>query len=67
VWLNDVPLYDVQLPRNDLVADRTDGYIALQSHWSATYRPVAGSFDLSGSWKPGAAHRFRNLAIKELP
>jgi cytochrome c len=67
LWVNDVPIYDVQLPRNDLVADRADGFIALQSHWSATSRPVAGSFDMSGSWKPGAAHRFRNVAIRPLP
>jgi hypothetical protein len=66
LWVNGEQLYDVQLGRNDLVADRADGFIALQSHWSATYRPVSGSFDMSGSWKPGAAHRYRNLAIREL-
>jgi cytochrome c551/c552 len=66
LWINGVPMYDVQLGRNDLIADRTDGFIALQSHWSATARPVAGSFDLSGSWKPGAVHRFRNIAIRDL-
>jgi cytochrome c551/c552 len=67
LWVNGVRMYDVQLARNDLIADRTDGRIALQSHWTATHRPASGSFDMSGSWRPGAAHRFRNLAIRELP
>jgi cytochrome c len=68
LWINGVQMYDVQLKRNDLIADRTDGFIALQSHWTATYTPIPGStFDMSGSWKPGAAHRYRNVAIRELP
>jgi cytochrome c len=66
LWVNGVQLYDVQLARNDLVADRTEGSIGLQAHWSATARPAAGSFDMSGSWKPGAAHRYRNVAIRDL-
>jgi cytochrome c len=66
VWINDVQIYDAQLGRNDLIGGRADGMIALQSHWSATHAQVAGSFDMSGSWKPGAAHRYRNVAIKEL-
>ena len=66
LWINGVQIYDAQLGRNDLIAGRTDGMIALQSHWSSTYEPVAGSFDMSASWKPGAAHRYRNVAIKEL-
>jgi hypothetical protein len=67
LWINGVQIYDARLGRNDLIGGRTDGMIALQTHWSATYEPVAGSFDMSGSWKPGAAHRYRNIAIKELP
>ena len=67
LWINGVQIYDARLGRNDLIGGRTDGMIALQSHWSATYEPVTGSFDMSGSWKPGAAHRYRNIAIKELP
>jgi hypothetical protein len=66
LWINGVQIYDAQLGRNDLIGGRTDGMIALQSHWSATYERVAGSFDMSSSWKPGAAHRYRNIAIKEL-
>ncbi|MEO8563089.1 MAG: PQQ-dependent sugar dehydrogenase [bacterium] len=68
LWINGVQMYDVQAKRNDLIADRTDGFIALQSHWTASYTPIPGSsFDMSGAWKPGAAHRYRNIAIKVLP
>ena len=67
LWINDVQIYDAQLGRNDLIGRRTDGMIALQSHWSATHDQVGGAFDMSGSWRPGAAHRYRNLAIRELP
>ena len=68
LWINGVQMYDVQLKRNDLIADRTDGFIALQSHWTATYTPIPGStFDMSSAWKPDAAHRYRNVAIRVLP
>lgn len=66
LWINGVQLYDTQLGRNDLLGERTDGMIAFQAHWSSTYGGVADAFDMSRSWKPGAAHRFRNVAIKEL-
>jgi hypothetical protein len=67
LWINGSPVYDSQLGRNDLIGGRTDGMIALQSHWSATHDRVGGSFDMSSGWKPGAAHRYRNIAIRELP
>jgi hypothetical protein len=67
LWINGVHMYDVQAERNDLLADAREGRIALQSHWSATNGPVPDAFDMSGSWKPGAAHRYRNVAIRELP
>ena len=67
LWINGTRIYAAQFGRNDLIAGRTDGVIALQSHWSATYERVADSFDMSASWKPGAAHRYRNVAIRELP
>ena len=65
-WLNGVRIYASQLGRNDLIGGRTDGMIALQAHWSSTHERVAGAFDMSHSWKPGAAHRYRNLAVREL-
>lgn len=64
VWLNETMLYDIQQPRNDLLGDETDGMIALQLHWNAF--PTAAGF-IGQMWAPGAAHRFRNIAIKELP
>ena len=67
LWINGERMYDVQAERNDLIADVTEGHIAFQSHWSATSRPVPDDFDMSASWKPGAAHRYRNVAIRELP
>ena len=67
LWVNGERMYDVQAERNDLIADVTEGHIALQSHWSATSRPVPDDFDMSASWKPGAAHRYRNIAIRRLP
>ncbi|CAN5715666.1 hypothetical protein BH23GEM7_BH23GEM7_09090 [soil metagenome] len=66
LWVNDVLMWEVQAERNDLIADATEGMIGLQVHWSTTLTPTAGSFDMSGSWKPGAAHRFRNIGIREL-
>ena len=67
LWINGTQIYDTQLGRNDLIGGRTDGMIGFQLHWSATHVPVAGAFDMSGSWRPGAAHRYRNIAIRELP
>ncbi|MEO5816236.1 MAG: SUMF1/EgtB/PvdO family nonheme iron enzyme [Gemmatimonadaceae bacterium] len=67
LWINGTQIYEAKMGRNDLIGGRTSGVIALQSHWSATTAPVAGSFDMSGSWKPGATHRFRNIGIKVVP
>lgn len=66
LWVNGVQMWDVILERNDLIADATEGRIALQLHWSATYTPISDAFPMHLSWKPGAAHRYRNIAIKEL-
>lgn len=65
-WVNGVRMWDVQELRNDKIADETDGMIALQAHWASTYEPAEGSFNLPGSWKPGAVYRFRNIGIKVL-
>lgn len=66
LWVNNEPMWDVTEPVNDFVAGATSGMIGLQTHWSAVYSPAAEAFEMAGSWKPGAAHRFRNIAIKEL-
>jgi hypothetical protein len=67
LWVNDVQMWDVQQPRNDLVAGATRGFIGLQTHWTNVFTPIPDATCCPGSWRPGAAHTFRNFAIKELP
>jgi hypothetical protein len=67
LWINGVQMYDVQEPVNDKIAGETDGYIGLQLHWNSLYETTPGGRDMVGTWKPDSAHRFRNIAIKELP
>ncbi|GAB4047238.1 3-keto-disaccharide hydrolase [Spirosoma litoris] len=66
LWINGQQMWEVTEPVNDFVAGETKGMIGLQAHWSAVYSAAAESFNMANSWKPGAAHRFRNIAIKEL-
>lgn len=66
LWVNDVLMWDVQEPKNDFVAGATEGMIGLQSHWTAQYLPTPEGFNMPGAWRPGAAHRFRNIRIEEL-
>ncbi|WP_460942359.1 3-keto-disaccharide hydrolase [Spirosoma daeguense] len=66
LWVNDQLMWDVMQPVNDFIAGTTSGMIGLQAHWSAVYSKSAEAFEMSGSWKPDAAHRFRNIAIREL-
>ena len=66
LWINGVQMWDVIQPKNDFTAGATEGMIGLQAHWSAPYSPTVAEFDMSGSWRPGAAHYFRNIAIKEI-
>ena len=66
LWVNGVQMWDVTQPKNDFTAGATEGMIGLQSHWTALYSPAAGDWNGLNSWAPGATHRFRNIAIKEL-
>jgi len=66
LWVNGVQLWDVQQPKNDFISDATEGMIGFQSHWSSLYLPTPGGFNMPGAWRPGAAHRFRNVRVKEL-
>lgn len=66
LWVNDVQVWDVQQPRNDFIAGAVEGMVGFQSHWTALYEPTPGGFNMPGAWRPGAAHRFRNVRIKEL-
>jgi len=66
-WVNGVEMWDVQEPHNDKIADETDGMIGLQVHWTSLYEPAKNTFNLPGSWRPGAVYQFRGIAIRELP
>lgn len=66
LWVNGMQMWEVQAERNDLIADVREGMIALQLHWSSTLLPVPGGRCCDYSWRPGAAHAYRNIAIKEL-
>ena len=58
VWLNGDPLVDWTDSVNHSKDGATEGMIALQMHFSNEKTP---------RWKPGGFHRFRNIAVKELP
>jgi lysophospholipase L1-like esterase len=54
VWLNGIKITDWTDTANHLPGGATDGMVAVQVH--------AGN-----RWVPGGKHRFRNIAIRELP
>ena len=66
LWINDMQMWEVQQPKNDFLAEATEGMIALQCHWTALYSAAAGSGMPLSSWRPNASIKFRNIAIKEL-
>jgi len=66
LWINGQELWDVQLERNDLLADATSGMIALQLHWNATLQPIPEGSCCAYSWKPNASHQYKNLYIKKI-
>jgi len=66
LWINDTQMWDVQQPKNDFIAEATEGMIGLQLHWVAVYSPAAGQGMRLNSWRPGRPIKFRNIAIKEL-
>jgi hypothetical protein len=67
LWINGVEMWDVTQPKNDFIAGATQGMIGLQSHWTALFSPAVAEWNGLTLWAPGAVHRFRNIAIKELP
>jgi Domain of Unknown Function (DUF1080) len=67
LWINGRHMWTVTEPANDFTAGATEGLIGLQVHWSAPYQAAVAEFDMSGSWRPGGAHHFRNIGIKVLP
>lgn len=66
LWINGKQMWKVTEPVNDFTTGATEGMIGFQVHWSAPYDASVAEFDMFGSWRPGAAHYFRNIAIKEL-
>lgn len=66
LWINGVQMWDVTQPKNDFIAGATQGMIGLQSHWTALFSPAVAEWNGLTLWAPGAVHRFRNIAIKEL-
>jgi hypothetical protein len=58
VWLNGAQLVDFTDTANHAKDGATDGMIALQVHFSDEKTP---------RWAPGGFHRYRNVAVKELP
>jgi hypothetical protein len=58
VWLNGHQLVDWTDTANHAKDGATDGMIALQMHFSD---------EKTQRWKQGGFHRFRNVAVKELP
>ena len=60
VWMNGEKIVDWTDTANHLVGGATEGMIAVQAHRSD---PKA----TNSRWKEGGFHRFRNIAVKELP
>ena len=58
VWLNEVQLIDWTDSANHAKDGATEGMIALQMHFSNEGTP---------RWKDGGFHRYRNVAVRELP
>jgi hypothetical protein len=66
LWVNDSLMWEVQQPKNDFTAGAVEGMIGFQSHWTALYEDMEGGFNMPGAWRPGAAHRFKNVMIRQL-
>jgi hypothetical protein len=54
VWMNGAQILDWTDTSNHLVGGAVDGMIAVQVH-------------MGNRWVDGGKHRFRNIAVKELP
>lgn len=64
--INGEQIWEVQMERNDLLADAKEGMIGFQLHWSSTLVPIPGGSCCAYSWKPDAVHMYRNIGIKKL-
>lgn len=65
LWVNGEQMWDVQEPKNDMIAGMTDGFIALQFHFLTSTGPSSMVMPLSYN-TPGVPLGFRNMAIREI-
>ncbi len=65
LWINGELMWDVQEPRNDMIAGMTDGFIGLQFHFLTSTGPSSMVMPLSYN-TPGVPLGFRNMAIREI-
>lgn len=66
LWVNGEEMWDVQQPKNDMIAGMTDGFIGLQFHFLTSTGPSTMVMPLSYN-TPGVPLGFRNMAIREIP
>ncbi len=66
LWINGTEMWNVKQTKNDFLGEEAEGMIALQCHWTAVYSPTAGKGMPMSSWRPGATHKYRNIAISDL-
>ncbi len=66
LWINGVRMWDVTQPKNDFIAGVVEGMIGFQSHWTALYSAETADWNGLTLWAPGAMHRYRKIAVKEL-
>jgi sulfatase modifying factor 1 len=65
LWVNGEQMWDVQEPKNDMIAGMTDGFIGLQFHFLTSTGPSSMVMPLSYN-TPGVPLGFRNMAIREI-
>lgn len=65
LWVNGEQMWDVQEPKNDMIAGMTEGFIALQFHFLTSTGPSSMVMPLSYN-TPGVPLGFRNMAIREI-
>lgn len=64
LWINDVKMWELQMPGIDQIAGQYGGMIGLQLHWTAAYSETAQANAIGGrSWQ---TQRFRNIGIRRL-
>ena len=65
LWVNGEQMWDVQEPKNDMIAGMTEGFIGLQFHFLTSTGPSTMVMPLSYN-TPGVPLGFRNMAIREI-